>query len=77
VEKNSEIISAALRAHTERAIANGQTINQLAIAAEVERATLTRWMKGERTITLATADKLAKYFKLAVIAKRRKGRDNG
>jgi plasmid maintenance system antidote protein VapI len=68
-----ENISKKLLAHTRQAIDKGQSINNLATAAGVQVATVSRWIKGERTITLETADKLAAYFGLEMRATR-KGR---
>jgi plasmid maintenance system antidote protein VapI len=54
-------ISDAIR----QAILNsGLPLQQIAESAGVERASLSRFVRGERTLRLDIADKLAKYFGL-------------
>jgi len=56
--------------HTRKAL-EGMSLNKLAEATSVDVASLHRWLKGERSISLDNADKLATYFGLTL---RPKGR---
>lgn len=44
----------------------GETYSQLERATGVKRASLLRFMRGERTLRLDMAERLAAYFKLEV-----------
>ncbi len=45
--------------------ASGKTVNAIAVEAGIPQPVLHRFAKGERDLTLATADKLLQYFKWA------------
>lgn len=40
------------------------TVNAIAVEAEIPQPVLYRFVSGERDLTLATAQKLAEYFRL-------------
>jgi plasmid maintenance system antidote protein VapI len=43
------------------------SVYDLAAAAAVDRSILSRFLRGERTITLETADRLARVLKLRLV----------
>ena len=45
---------------------SGQSLQQLAQESGVDVAALSRFVRGERTLTMTTADRLAAYLKLQV-----------
>ena len=53
---------------------SGLPLLQVAQAAGVERASLSRFVRGERTLRLDMADRLATYFKLELRVARDRGR---
>lgn len=55
----------------------GLPLLQIAAAAGVERASLSRFVRGERTLRLDMADRLAAYFKLELRPKGKKEERRG
>lgn len=55
----------------------GLPLLQVAKATGVERASLSRFVRGERTLRLDMADRLAAHFKLELRPKRRKAEGRG
>ncbi len=49
------------------ALSKADSLYELAKEAEVDRSVLSRFMSGERTLTLTTVDKLAKVLKLRLV----------
>jgi plasmid maintenance system antidote protein VapI len=66
----SEILRQAVRD-------SGLPLLRIAQAAGVERASLSRFVRGERTLRLDMADRLAAYFKLELRSKGKKGERRG
>jgi plasmid maintenance system antidote protein VapI len=56
---------------------SGLPLLQVAQAAGVERASLSRFVRGERTLRLDMADRLAAYFWMELRPVRGKGRRRG
>lgn len=56
---------------------SGLSRYQISISTGVEQSALSRFMSGERTINLQTAEKLMKFFDLQVTKKKRKPRKSG
>jgi plasmid maintenance system antidote protein VapI len=54
----------------ERIAAAGPSVYELARDAGVDRSVLSRFLAGQRTITLETADRLAKVLKLRLVESR-------
>lgn len=52
-------------------------LQQIAAAAGIERASLSRFVRGERTLRLDMADRLAAYFRLELRANGKKGERRG
>lgn len=67
-------VSEALR---QAVLDSGLPLLQIAEAAAVERASLSRFVRGERTLRLDMADRLAAYFKLELRPKGKKGERRG
>ncbi len=59
----------------EAVLATGLPLLQVAEAAGIERASLSRFMAGKRTLRLDMADRLAAYLDLELKPAARKGRD--
>jgi plasmid maintenance system antidote protein VapI len=71
MRKTSPLLSDVLR----RAIReSGLTFQALAEAARVERGSVSRFVRGERSLRLDMADRLAEYLGLELRPKRKKGR---
>jgi transcriptional regulator with XRE-family HTH domain len=71
VENNSENISDQLLAAVLDKIKSGVSQYAICKGAEIDPATLHRWIKGDRGINVDTLDKLAAYLGLALKPHRR------
>lgn len=54
----SETLTQLLR----RALAEAKSLNSVAVATGVQKASLIRFMRGQQSLRLDVADKLAAYF---------------
>jgi len=57
--------------------ATGLSLYRVGLDSGVPDEVLGRWLKGERGITLASADKLADYFGLELTPRKAKGKGRG
>ena len=55
-------------------VESGYTQNQLSELSEVNRAQINRFVNNERTLTLESAEKLAKVLGLELVEKKKRGK---
>lgn len=61
-------ISQALRERCERAIAEGESINNLAKEVGIPQPVLQRWLTGtQKSLRLSSADRIAVYFRMRLL----------
>ncbi len=70
MSKAKTTFAATLRRAITAALASGETYRSIADRAGVHQQQISRWMAGERSIDIVTADKIAAALKVTVEAKR-------